>query len=154
MSTSRLNYVVAAIIILSFGQGCSKEESRTPLPQAIHGMSLERQLTGAEAKARIGRLHGKEVAPVASYVGHYGAGPDHAMLYLSKFASEMKAQDMLRKMSESIGEGSSGFGHHTKFAVKNRDIHLVLGQGQVHYFFPRGKYLYWLAINTGMARFA
>ncbi|MFQ6675745.1 MAG: hypothetical protein ACE5LH_05300 [Fidelibacterota bacterium] len=76
------------------------------------------------------------------------------MLYVSKFGSGSKANKVLRDMSERIGEGSSGFGHHTVFTVTGEDIHLVLGQGQVHYFFSRDRYLYWLAINRDMARAA
>ena len=115
--------------------------------------SPSQQITGEEAARAGARLHGKSVAPVESFIGHYGLGPSHAMLYISGFDSEDEAQSLLNDMSKRIGKGSSGFGHHQQFSVKGKVIHIVLDQEQVHYFFAKGKYLYWLGMVPDMARF-
>ncbi len=99
----------------------------------------------------IARLHGKEVAPLQSYIGAYHDGPRHIMLYVSVFESEDQAQSLLAAMSKRIGQGSSGFGHHVRFRVRDREIHMVLGQGQVHYFYVKGQSVYWLGLPPDLA---
>lgn len=123
-----------------------------PVPQKIHGMELIREISGKAAAGMIARLHGKDVAPAESRIGHYGAEPPHATLYISRFESEEQAQSLLVDMSLRIGEGSSGFGHHEHFDVKAKEIHLVLGQGQSHYFYAEGAHVFWLGIDPRMAR--
>ena len=49
-------------------------------------------------------------------------------------------------------EGCSGFDHHKQFASGGSEIHVVLGQGQVHFFFVRAADLYWFGTAPGMAR--
>ncbi len=117
-------------------------------------MKLVRVDAGQDAAAMIARLHGKEVAPAESYIGHYGSGPAHGMLYVSRFQSEDAAELVLTDMATRIGPGSSGFGHHNTFTIDGKEIHLVLGQGQVHFFFAKGAYLSWLGIAPGMERTA
>lgn len=127
-------------------------DSAVPLPEEIQGMRRVRVTEGAEAQAMIRKLHGKEVAPLAGYVGHYGEGPTHAMYYTSLFDDEAAANESLETMSSKIGEGSGGFSHHLTMDVAGRPVHLVLGQGRVHFFFVDGTRLSWLAIDPPMAR--
>jgi hypothetical protein len=72
--------------------------------------------------------------------------------FRSRFASVEMADSLLGEMSESIGEGSDGFTHHTRFEAGDREIHMVLGQGQVHFFFARDGELTWLGIDAAQAR--
>ncbi len=143
-----------SLIPLALVSACSQQDAASPLPQEIHGMKLVRVSSGQEAAAMIARLHRKQVAPAESYIGHYGSGPVHGMLYVSRFESEEQAQSVLMDMSTRFGEGSSGFGHHKTFSIDGRQIHLALGQGQVHFFFTRGAYLSWLGVAPGMERAA
>jgi hypothetical protein len=115
-------------------------------------MELQEATSGAEAAARVERLHGKAVAPEETFIGHYGTGPSHAMLYVSVFPSQDEAESTIGRMSTRIGDGSSGFGHHKTFTVGGTEIHSVLGQGQVHFFFVKGTRLSWLAMAPEMAR--
>jgi len=141
------------LISVTLAFACStKPETASPLPPEIEGMKLANEVTGEMAAAMIARLHGKDVAPTESYIGHYGTGSRHAMLYVSRFESEEQARSLLKVMSLRIGKGSSGFGHHRQIEVTGREIHLVLGQGQVHYFFAKGRSLYWLGIDPRLAR--
>lgn len=149
--TRMFKWVVLIGVLITLG--CSREKAGDPLPQEIQGLKLLRSASGSEAAAMIARLHGKEVAPSANYIGHYGTGPNHIMLYVSRFKSEKNAQDVLNRMSKRIGKGSSGFVHHLKFDVEGTTIHVVLGQGRVNYFFGKRKNLYWLGIAPSMARF-
>lgn len=123
-----------------------------PLPPEIGGLELVQVISGPEAVAMTERLHGKAVAPSETHIGRYGTGSTHAMLYVSRFGSGQEAESVLADMSTSIGEGSSGFGHHKQFASGGSEIHVVLGQGQVHFFFVRAADLYWFGMAPGMAR--
>jgi hypothetical protein len=144
-------------IVVALSAACSPPEAASdsafPLPEEIQGMQRVRVVEGADAKAMIGKLHGKDLAPLASYVGHYGEGPTHTMLYTSRFEDAAAANEALDDMSSEIGEGSSGFSHHMTMDVAGRLVHLVLGQeGKVHFVFVDDDRLSWLAIEPSMAR--
>ncbi len=146
--------VVAAALLaasLTAGGTLRADEPSAELPATLQGMALRNHSDGAEAAERIARLHGKQVAPRESHIGHYGEGAEHAMLYLSRFATPAEAEALLTRMSEHIGKASGPYVHHTHFAVGATEIHLVLGEGRVHYFFARGPALYWLAVIPAMA---
>jgi hypothetical protein len=123
----------------------------TPLPLMIQGMVRVDVMTGPEAASMLGRMHGEDVAPAESYVGRYQSETGNATLYMSRFASHVETDSLLNEMSESIGEGSSEFAHHTQFEAGGGPIHMVLGQGQVHFFFAQDDELLWLAIDAALA---
>jgi hypothetical protein len=123
-----------------------------PLPLMIQGMLRVDVMAGQVAADMLGRMHGEEVAPTESYVGRYGSGTGSATLYMSRFARAETADSLLNEMSEKIGEGADGFEHHQRFEEAGREIHMVLGQGQVHFFFARGEELIWLGIDPDLAR--
>lgn len=154
--TIRRTGLLLPTLVVALAAACSPPEaapdSAFPLPAEIQGIRRVRVVEGAGAQAMIGKLHGKDLAPLASYVGHYGDGPTHTMLYTSRFEDAAAASEALDDMSSEIGEGSSGFSHHMTMDVAGRLVHLVLGQGQVHFFFVDDARLSWLAIEPSMAR--
>lgn len=129
-------------------------EGDTPLPQSVQGLELVAVTSGAAAEAALERLHGKDVAPTESHIGHYGTGVLRAVLYVSRFDDRRRADAQLGAMSERIGAGSSGFGHHRRFSVSDRDVRSLLGQGQVHFLFVTRNDLVWLAVAPPLARAA
>ncbi|MFV1988498.1 MAG: hypothetical protein ACC682_14550 [Gemmatimonadota bacterium] len=143
--------VVAVALVAACSPPEAARDSDFPLPAEIQGMRRVRVVEGAEAQAMIGKLHGKDIAPLASYVGHYGEGPTHTMLYTSRFEDAAAARETLEDMSLEIGEGSSGFSHHMTMDVAGTLVHLVLGQGKIHFFFADDANLSWLAIEPSMA---
>lgn len=82
----------------------------------------------------------------------YRSATGNATLYLSRFASDEGADSLLNEMSESIGEGRGEFAHHARFEAGNSEIHVVLGQDQIHFFFARENELAWLGIDPALAR--
>jgi hypothetical protein len=97
-------------------------------------------------------MHEKGVAPVATWVGVYGAGPLQATLYVSRYRSPAEAGAQLALMAERIGRGTPDFGHHSETAVAGTPVHSVFGHGQVHYFFAAGADLKWLAMPPQLSR--
>lgn len=154
--TIRRTGLLLPTLLVALAAACSPSEdtpaSAFPLPDDIQGMRRVRVVEGTDAQAMIGKLHGEEVAPLASYVGHYGEDPAHTMLYKSRFEDAAAANEALEDMSSEIGEESSGFSHHMTMDVAGTLVHLVLGQGQIHFFFVDDAWLSWLAIDPPMAR--
>lgn len=138
--------------------GPSSEVPENPpsglLPMSLHGMPLVAVTTGDDAESLIRRLHGEDVAPMASAVGRYEGGGAQAMLYVSRFSHPAESDSILGAMDRSIGTGTRSFAHHTRINVDGVAVHAVLGQGQTHFFFARGAVVTWLAVDRAMARVA
>ncbi len=143
--------ILLNLIILILLDGCIQNNQEDFIPPSLAGTTLQKKVTGEEAATIIARLHSKEVAPLESAIGYYGTEGKPATLYVSTYGSQQKAEEILTDMSDRIGNGSSGFWHHRNFNVKDSKIQMVLGQGQVHYFFVKGNSLYWLAIQADNA---
>ncbi len=144
--------IIIACLSLFLIVACEQSSPEITLPASIQGLSLTRVISGDEAEKLIERMHEKSIAPDKNRIGFYTGGPHRAILYVSSFGSPQKAANRLEKMSDEIGTGSSGFSHHVQFTVETNPIHLVIGHGQVHYFFARSQYLYWLSIDARLAR--
>jgi hypothetical protein len=107
---------------------------------------------GDTAARLVDRMHGKGVAPVATWVGRYGTGALTATLYVSRYASGGEATAQLGLMAERIGPGTPDYGHHSEATIAGTVVHSAFGHGQVHYFFARGTDLTWLAVPLEISR--
>lgn len=149
----RTAVVLLGGLVAFWGASCGVSDGRISLPAQLLEMSLENAVWGVEADRMLGRLHRKDVAPTESAIGYYAAaGTTRAILYVSRFASTTEARQQLRRMADRIGGSSSGFGHHVRFSIEDTEVHVVLGQGQVHYFFASGPDLMWLGASPEVAR--
>jgi hypothetical protein len=124
------------------------------LPPTLHGLTLVRSVSGEDARDLIAQLHPGPLAPAASEVGFYAAGPERAVLYVTRFPSADLAQAQLDRMAATIGHGRGGFGHHTEATVGDIVVHRALGQGRAHFFFTRNSEVVWLAADDAVARMA
>ncbi len=141
--------------LLALAVGCAggeTGEASSTLPEQIHGLTRVEVQTGERAAEVIGNLHSTSVAPTNSEVALYGPENMRAALYVSEFESAAVAQEQLTAMSDGIGQGTAGFGHHTTFEVEGREIHSVFGQGQIHYFYADGADLVWISLPPAIAR--
>jgi hypothetical protein len=111
-------------------------------------------VSGTRASRVVARLHGKDVAPDASWIGRYEADGDGAIVYVSRYRSPDGARAQLDAMGRRIGDGSGEFGHHRTLTVTGRIVHAVLSPGAVNYFFVRDTDLLWLTIAPPRARAA
>lgn len=124
----------------------------SPLPDSLHALRLVDLQTGADAARIMERLHGKEVAPLRSWIGSYAGHGASAELYVSRYDSGRHATADLEAMSARIGPGTPVFGHHRTIVVAGQTVHATLGQGGVHYFFVREADLFWLTVSPAVAR--
>ncbi|RMH75688.1 MAG: hypothetical protein D6681_22075 [Calditrichaeota bacterium] len=146
---------ILPLIVIALGAGAWIYLRQGPdivLPTTLQGIPLHYSLTGKEAAEALRQMHGKSVVPAKNAIGVYEEGRRRVILYISSFPSPSAATDRLHEMAEEIGEGSSGFGHHTDFTVGQQAVHQVLGYGQVHYFFARDHFVYWLSVDADLAQ--
>lgn len=143
-----------ALSLLACTGGEEAGDPTIPLPEQIHGLQLAESRSGTDAAAQLERMHELDVAPTESVIGFYGPKDMRAVLYVSRFASPEEAGAQLIAMSSGIGSGSSGYGHHQRQDVADYQVHVVFGQGQVHYYWAKNRDLIWLAIPPALARAA
>ncbi len=135
--------LVAIVGVLYFafrGHGIS-------LPPTLGGLQLYREITGDEARRAVADLHDKEVSGGDNLIGFYGAPEGTATLYASVFGGREQAEQMYARMTSLVSHGGSGFGHYSTRTVDGNAVSVCAGMGQVHYFFARGRVVYWLAAD-------
>jgi hypothetical protein len=141
------------ILVLAATVGCSDRpaaESAGLLPAQLHGLQLVETRSGDEAAGAIARLHKRDVAPSESQVGVYGPEGMRAELFVSVFKTVDEAASEFEAMVDAINEGVPGYGHHTHFEVRDRDVHVVFGDGRINYFYADGDRLTWLGVQNPM----
>ncbi len=139
------------VVSFFFTAAVSKPEQLT-LPAEIAGLKLRHLFHGEEAIMSINKLHGKELAAIKNgYVAHYESNGDKAMFYISEYESGNQAREQIDIMVEKIEKGSKEFGHFRELEVEEKIIYMVLGFGQVHYFYTESNRAIWLAIDPPVA---
>ncbi len=122
------------------------------LPQSIGSLQLEKLQVGEAAKLEINRLHGKHIDFREGCVATYVGGGKTAKVWLSQYDSEAKATEANKRMAQKIQamEGKR-FWHFRETSIRDIPVNLVMGQGQAHYFFQKGKKVIWLAVDPAEA---
>ena len=121
------------------------------MPQSIGSLSLERVQSGEKARQEIDRLHGKQINFRRGYIGTYGNG--RAKLWISEYDSEGEAAEGIGKMAQRIQAGKKGnFWHFREMSIQGVTVNFVVGMGQAHYFFQKGRKIIWLAVDPPLAR--
>lgn len=124
--------------------------SGAPLPSSLAGEALRDAVYGPEAVTQIAQLHGKEISLVSGAVGTYGAA-GRTVLWVSESASQQEAADLTATMEARIAEGRSPF---TSLGIRTegaRQIYVLEGMGQQHFYFQAGPKVIWLAANPAEA---
>jgi len=104
-----------------------------PLPQSIGKLRLEKVESGEEARQAIDRLHAKQIG--------------------FQRKSEREATEAVERMARSMIQGKQqSFWHFRQIVIEERTVYFAVGMGQVHYFFPKGSKVVWLAVDPKLAR--
>lgn len=121
------------------------------LPQSIGSLSLQQLQSGEEARQEIDRLHGKQINFRRGYIGTYGNG--RAKLWVSEYDSEGEAAAGIGKMAQRMQASKGGnFWHFREISIQGVAVYFVVGMGQAHYFFQKGRKVIWLAVDPSLAR--
>ncbi len=141
--------LVGAVYFFSVAAGSGSQHFTFPARMA--GLELRHSSQGEEAIAEISRLHGKEIEMKNGYVARYESDRTKATLYISEFESENQARQQIELMKKKIEKGSKGFAHFRELEVEERTLYLVLGFGQIHYFYLDPNRVIWLAADPSVA---
>jgi hypothetical protein len=121
------------------------------LPARLGAMTLSARVSGTDAAAIVNRMHGEEVAQAKNFIGLYSSMAGNATVYASIFSSPSAAQSAVLAMSSRISGGAPEFSHYREFSSRGQQVSMCTGLGQIHYFFARGRTLYWIAVDPPVA---
>jgi hypothetical protein len=125
---------------------CSSETNY--LPDKMMDYTLYERLTGAQAKARVNRLHQSEVTEEGNEIGLYRAGNDNLTIYVTKYINESLADTNFRRMTQKISPQKSIFIGGEYLKIGEKEIFRCFGMGQTHFVFTHRKNLFWMSVNT------
>ena len=121
------------------------------LPVELGPVRLQRTIVGEEARALVDHLHGMAVAEHWSAVGFYRGSAGAATLYVTVYAQALPAEQAFTSMDSLIAAGNPVFGHVRRVAMNGQRATVCSGMGQTHFFFVRGRAVYWLAADHHLA---
>lgn len=149
MMTSKLFIFFLCIVSLS---ACGKKSNIEYLvPEQIAGMELQQTLVNKEAEKIVNQLHGKFVSGTENLVAYYENDNTKCELYISTFPDTLKALDVFHRMMRGVRHDTTVFTHFTPRAIGEQGFIMLLGMGQVHYFFTKGREVYWLQADQTKA---
>ena len=139
---------LALVVAVAWGlwTAVAGEETATGAPQEIAGYRLQGALTGSAAVASMQRLHGEEIDIVTGWIARYEGG---GTIWLAEAADEGAAGRLLQAMTDRIADGNESFSHLQGEEYRGLTVYSVLGQGQRHYYYARGRQLVWVATPPG-----
>lgn len=116
------------------------------LPKSLANLPSVFTVTGEQAKARVRRLHGKEIPMAEAAMAHFAREDEAAFLWVSEAPSLEIAADQMKRMVKKIARGHPTFRQYSSRVIGGRKVHLVYGQGQAHFFFRTGKRNVWVSV--------
>ncbi|HEX6268948.1 MAG TPA: hypothetical protein VFZ43_01820 [Anaerolineales bacterium] len=119
------------------------------LPYSINGLQITAYRTGEEAIAEIENLHGKQFPISLGSIGVYG---NHEItVWVAGAPSESIASQMTKTMEAKIAEGNSPFTPINEINDNDREVYVLEGMGQRHYYFQAKNLVIWLASDPVIA---
>jgi len=152
MKRPLLRLLLVAVLVLAVYLLVRLSVSSGTVPQELGALTLERAVTGDDARAIVDRMHGRAVTPSRSTVGIYGGPEGEATLYISRYAHADSAAAALEKMAEGIERPGTPFDHLRLLPATGHRTYMCLGMGQAHFFFACREQLVWLSVDISLAQ--
>ena len=128
-----------ALIWFSFGQNILSPQNQGGMPQQLGALKLVEQSEGSEAVAAVSRLHGTDINLVTAHIATYARDDEMLTVWVGKAASNTAAKELMGRMVEGIGAGTSGFSNLRKLSVTqgyhDHEVYQVDGPGGKHFFY-------------------
>jgi hypothetical protein len=122
------------------------------LPRDMAGLPETFSARGGGGLAEVRRLHGQGLDIQSGAFAIYGGGAE--TLWVASARDTVTARELVREMTARIAAGDSPFRTDTSRIAAGREIHVLSGLGQHHYFFRAGKRVVWVAANRREAEAA
>ncbi len=149
MTTAKI--LIFFFLITSILACSKKSDIEKFVPEKLAGMELQKTLLDEEAEKIVNQLHGKVVSGTENVVAYYENDNTKCELYISTFPDTIKALDVFHKMMWGVRRDTSIFKQFTPRLIGDQGIIMLFGLGQVHYFFTKGKEVYWLQADEEKA---
>ena len=129
----------------------NRVSSSTPLdlPNQLAGLQLTNSKSGDPAISAFTDLHGKSFPVTAGAVGIYGNR--EITLWVASTTSNSAARELTDAMQKRIAEGNSPFTPIKEINDRNRNLYVLEGMGQQHYYFQSKNLVIWLAADPALA---
>ena len=129
----------------------NRVSSSTPLdlPNQLAGLRLTNSKSGDPAISAFTDLHGKSFPVTAGAVGIYGNR--EITLWVASTTSNSLARELTDAMQKRIAEGNSPFTPIKEINDRNRNVYVLEGMGQQHYYFQSKNLVIWLAADPALA---
>lgn len=119
------------------------------VPADIAGLERGETLSGQAGIKSIEDLHGTSLAISAGTVATYGK--NEANLWLADAGSESGALDLIKEMEAKIEAGNSPFTPMGVFQFRGRDVYLLSGMDQTHFYAQSGSRVFWMSVAPDLA---
>mgnify|MGYP001569465969 CR=1 FL=1 len=142
--------IFVMVIVVSWiatNQDRAKSHSSDHIPQNLGQLELVGQITGENARAEIGKLHGKGIEMVDGYIAEYSHNQSRVTVWVAEASSEIGASGLLKQMVDRIGAGNQAFRNLRAISVGGREVYTADGKGGDHYFYSSDNKVIWLAIQ-------
>ncbi len=128
-----------ALIWVSFGQNVLSPQKQGGMPQRLGALKLVEQSGGPEALAAVSRLHGTDIELTTADIATYARDNERLTTWVGKAASSAAAEELMMRMEEGIGKGTSGFSNLKRLSIKqgyhDHEVYQVDGPGGKHFFY-------------------
>lgn len=131
-------------------QHCSQKKEI--LPEKINDLMLIKTIEGDEAKKYIDKLHFQPVSKNENIIGYYENLSGEAIVYVTTYPDQKEAKIDFEKMTEKISPENSVFVYPQFFDYKGNKIYKCFGMGMSHFVFSLNKNLYWISVDTHLAK--
>lgn len=140
------------LLLILAAAACGPSAPLQTPPDALGGLPLHHRLDGDRAREAVARLHQDGSTGVDSaWIAHYGDDEPSAMLYVGITPDSATAVELIAKMGAGIRSRPSPFRYAGPVAIGDRVLHLLQGQGQLHYAFVIDRYAVWLSVSPTVA---
>lgn len=129
---------------------CSKKKEF--LPEKVGDMILVKTIKGEEAKKSINELHFQPVTENENLIGYYENLSGQAIVYVTIYQNNLDAVKDFERMTRKISPENSVFVYPQFFDFENNKIYKCFGMGMSHYVFALKKNLYWISVDTHLAK--
>ena len=139
--------VVIAVSWIATDQDRATSHSSEHVPQNLGQLELVGNVTGEQARAAIGKMHGKGIEMVDGYIAEYSHNQSRVTVWVAEAPSEPDAFSLLKQMVDRIGAGNQAFRNLRAISVGDKEVFTADGSGGQHYFYAKDNKVIWLAIQ-------
>jgi hypothetical protein len=150
MGLRRLLNLILILPFLLIQINCSNKQDT--LPDKILDLELTRKMTGEAAKESINQLHFQPVTETENEIGFYKGNIGKGIIYVTHYQNSDDPKSDYEKMTKKISPENSVFFNPSFFKHDGKTIYQCFGMGMTHFVFYHNTNLFWISIDTHIAR--